>query len=106
MWLYCQSGSFVSVLSLDNIAFRKVPIGTLRNETVIIRSETLCLEKEAACRRLFRLQLGSVWLYCRSGSLVSVLFIDIIAFRKVPIGTLRNETVTSVKIGTFRGTCV
>ena len=38
------------------------------------RSETLCLEKEAACRRLFRLQLGSVWLYCRSGSLVSVLF--------------------------------
>ena len=62
------------------------------------RSETLCLEKEAACRRLFSLQLDFVWLYCRSGSLVSVLFIDIIAFRKVPIGTLRNETYTSVKM--------
>ena len=38
-----------------------------------------------------------MWLYCPSDSFASVLFIDIIAFRKVPIGTLRNETVSGRK---------
>ena len=61
------------------------------------RSEALCLEKEAVFRRLFRPYWGSVWLYRRSGSFVSVSFINNIAFRKVPIGTLRNETVSGRK---------
>ena len=84
-------------LLIDNIAFRKVPIGTLRNDTVpgrkclartrrqgfvdcFVRSEVLC-GFTVGLVRLFRF-----------------LLIDNIAFRKVPIGTLRNVTVTSAKM--------
>ena len=49
--------------------------------------------------RLFHRRLVSVELHCPSGWSVSVLLLDNLhmAFRKVPIGTLRNETVSGRK---------
>ena len=77
------------------ITFRKVPIGTLRNETVSGR-KCLALRRRQGFVDCF-VRIEVLCGFTISRSFVSVSFINNIAFRKVPIGTLRNETVSGRK---------